>query len=126
MQMIAEKSYSEQQKLMKQAGDEKNKRQLEITIETHRITIIRTKGKIPSIYCEYCLETVTAFTPEQVAGFLQLSITEIYQRVATKQIHLTKEGRGVALICGNSLDSNKKLTTATLISNHNGENNNES
>jgi hypothetical protein len=115
MQMIAEKSVGEQQKLMKQAGNEKNKRQLEITIETHSITIIRTKGKIPSMYCEHCLETVSAFTPEQVAGFFQVSITEIYQRVATKQIHLTNEGRGVALVCGNSLESNKNLLTTNSI-----------
>jgi hypothetical protein len=111
MQMIAEKSNDEQQKYMEQAGSEKNKRQLEITIETHSVTIIRTKGKIPSEHCEHCLKTVTAFTPEQVAGFFQLSITEIYQRVATKQFHLTNEGRCLAMICGNSLESNEKLLT---------------
>lgn len=123
MQMIAEKSYDEQQKYMEQAGSEKNKRQLEITIETHSITIIRTKGKIPPAHCENCLKTVTAFTPEQVAGFFQLSITEIYQRVATKQFHLTNEGRGLAMICGNSLESNEKLLTTSLLSNHKGEKN---
>lgn len=115
MQMIAEKSFGEQQKPMKQAGNEKNKKQLEITIETHSITIIRTKGKIPSTHCEQCLETVTAFTPEQVAGFLQLSTTEIFQRVLTKQFHLTNHRRGVALICGNSLERNENLLTTNSI-----------
>lgn len=77
-------------------------RRTEITIETHSITIIRTKSKRFSARCERCGETVSAFAPEQFAAFLQLEIAEVCRRLETGELHLTETGRAVALICGNS------------------------
>ena len=79
------------------------KRRTEITIETRSITIIRTNGAHHSAHCQHCRQTVAAFAPEQIAEALQLDLTEICRRVAMKHIHLTNNGRGTALICGNSL-----------------------
>lgn len=76
----------------------------QITIETHSITIIRTSGKQNSAHCEHCLKTVAAFTPEQIAAFLQLDLTEIRRRAEVGEIHLTQNGRNAALICGASLE----------------------
>ncbi|HQU85943.1 MAG TPA: hypothetical protein PKY59_22645, partial [Pyrinomonadaceae bacterium] len=56
-------------------------RKTEITIETHSITVIRTKGKRFSVFCEQCRKTVSAFTPEQTAFFLRLEIAEICRRI---------------------------------------------
>jgi hypothetical protein len=78
-------------------------RRTEITIETHSITIIRTRGRQPSAHCECCDETVTAFAPEQVAEFLRLDLAEVCRRIAAKQLHLTNDGEGVAMVCANSL-----------------------
>jgi hypothetical protein len=75
----------------------------QITIETHSITIIRTKGVQFSTYCEHCRETVSSFAPEQIAAVLQLDLTEICRRVEAKQIHLTNDGDSMAMICVNSL-----------------------
>lgn len=77
-------------------------RRTEITIETHSVTIIRTKSKKFSTQCRRCGETVSAFSPEQFASFLQLEIAEICRRLETGELHLTETGRAVALICGNS------------------------
>lgn len=75
----------------------------QITIETHSITIIRTKSRRLPAHCEHCRQTVTAFTPEQIAGFLQLDLTEVCRRIETQQIHLINNGDGVAMVCANSL-----------------------
>lgn len=68
--------------------------------------IIRTRGKQNSAHCERCRETVTAFAPEQIAKFLHLDLTEICRQIETKQIHLTNDGEGVAMVCGNSFKNN--------------------
>lgn len=75
----------------------------QITIETHSITIIRTRGNQHSAHCECCGETVTVFAPEQIARFLQLDLTEVCRRIETQQIHLTNDSEGVAMVCRNSL-----------------------
>ena len=77
-------------------------RRTEITIETHSITIIRTNAARNSVHCEQCCETVTAFAPEQVAAALRFDLAEVCRRVETKQLHLTNNKSGTALICGNS------------------------
>lgn len=75
----------------------------QITIETHSITIIRTRGRQNSAHCECCGETVTAFAPGQIAAVLRLDLTEVCRQIETKQIHLTNDSEGVAMVCGNSL-----------------------
>jgi len=81
-----------------------SKRRTEITIETRSITIIRTSGTHYAAHCQHCRQTVAAFAPEQIAAALQLDLTEVCRRVEMKHIHLTNNGRGAALICGNSLE----------------------
>ena len=77
-------------------------RKTEITIETHSITIIRTNDRRFSAHCERCGETVSAFTPEQTAIFMRLDAAEIYRRIESNELHLIKNGRAIALVCGNS------------------------
>ncbi len=74
----------------------------QITIETHSITIIRTKSRGNSAHCEHCGRTVSAFPPEKIAEFLQLDAAEIYRRIESNELHLTQTGRAVARVCGNS------------------------
>ena len=81
---------------------ELTKRRTEITIETHSITIIRTNDQRFSVRCERCEKKVSAFTPEQLATFMQLDLNEICRRIEAGELHLTETGRGVALVCGNS------------------------
>lgn len=81
---------------------EPTKRRTEITIETHSITIIRTNDQRFSAHCERCGETVSAFTPEQLAIFMRLDLNEICRRIESGELHLTETGRTVALVCGNS------------------------
>lgn len=76
----------------------------QITIETHSITIIRTKSKSNSVHCDSCGKTVTAFAPKQIAAFLQIDVAEVCRRIETKNIHLINDGESAAMICGTSLE----------------------
>ena len=79
------------------------KRRTEIYIETRSVTVIRTNGKSFAAQCERCGTAVAAFTPEQVAVFLQLDLTEVCRRIETAKLHLIQTNRSLALVCGNSL-----------------------
>lgn len=85
--------------------NEMKTKRTEITIETHSITIIRTKGKMAPAFCEYCQTNVSVFAPEQMAAIFQTSLAEVCRRVETNELHLIETRRGIALICGGSLNS---------------------
>ena len=86
---------------------EKIHRTRQITIETHSVTIIRAKGKSFSDYCEKCRIRVAAFTPEQVAAFLQIELNEVYRQIESGEIHLVNT-EAVSLVCSGSLDKKNK------------------
>ena len=83
----------------------KTRQTRQITIETHSVTIIRTNGKHLSAFCERCQTTVSVFAPEQIAAILRLTLAEVCRRVEKDELHLIENRRGVALICGGSLNS---------------------
>ena len=81
----------------------------EITIETHSITIIRSKGRPLSDFCERCQTTVPVFVTAQVAEFFRLSFAEVCCRIETDDFHLIGNDRRIGIICGNSFQSNGLL-----------------
>ncbi len=84
----------------------------QITIERHSITRIRISGTSRFVFCEVCQSETLAFTPAQVAQFLQTSGAEVLQQIELGAFHLI-DGKEVALVCGNSLagkiDSEERL-----------------
>jgi len=75
----------------------------EIKIETHEIKIIRSR--VPnSAYCERCEESVTTFTPEQIAAVFQMTLSEVCRCIQTNKFHLVETRRGIALVCGGLLE----------------------
>ena len=81
------------------------KRRTEITIETHSVTIIRTRGKIFSADCEQCKKNTEAVTVEQSAARLNTTALNIYSLIKTGELHFlrTTESRMLPLVCGNSI-----------------------
>lgn len=71
----------------------------EIKIETHEIKIIRSRAP-SSAYCERCKESVTTFTPEQIAAVFQMTLSEVCLCIQTDKFHLVETRRGIALVCG--------------------------
>ncbi|MDQ3180960.1 MAG: hypothetical protein M3Q33_10615 [Acidobacteriota bacterium] len=85
----------------------KTRQTRQITIETHSVTIIRTNGKPLSAFCEHCQQNVTVFAPEQIAAFFRLTLAEVCRRVEKGKLHFVGTRRGVALICGSSLNNSE-------------------
>ena len=77
----------------------------QITIERHSITRIRISGKYRYIFCEVCQSETLAFTPEQVAKFLQISEPEVLRQIETGELHLVTRN-SMGLVCAGSLDDN--------------------
>lgn len=82
----------------------RQRRRTEITIETHRIKVIRIKNNHNTVFCNDCGAHVSAFAPAQVAALLQRDLNEVLTQINAAQIHLTGNGR-IALICGKSLEN---------------------
>jgi len=81
--------------------NEPNKRRTEITIETHSLTIIRTRGaaKTSFVYCRNCRKNTATFAEIQAALIFRVALPEIERLFQTNQIHLADN----AALCGNSL-----------------------
>lgn len=79
----------------------------QITIETHSVMIVRTNGKPLSAFCERCQTNVTAFAPEQMAAIFRLTLAEVCRRIEKDELHLIETRRGVALVCGGSLNNSE-------------------
>lgn len=76
-----------------------NKKRTEITVETHQVTIIRTRGA-SSVYCEVCCANVRVFSPLQIVSVFHFNLEEIKQLFLNNQIHFV----GLTeMLCGNSL-----------------------
>ena len=80
--------------------DKPNKRRLEITIETHQLTIIRMRnGKSSFVYCRHCRTEVASLRHAHAALIFRVALPEIERLFQTNQIHLADD----AALCGNSL-----------------------
>jgi hypothetical protein len=54
-------------------------------------------------FCRTCGEETVMFTAEELASFLQMSVSETRRQIEASEIHLASSDRGVGLICGNFL-----------------------
>jgi hypothetical protein len=89
--------------LVKTEMTKTTKRRLQIDVETHEITIIRSSGNRERHYCQNCRTTVFTFVPERLAEILKQGTDEIRRRVELQTLHfINGETRGAGLICGNS------------------------
>jgi hypothetical protein len=82
-----------------------NKRRTKITVETHNVIIIRTRGKIFSVDCEQCKKNTEAVTVEQSAIRLNTTALNVYSLIRTGELHFLRiaESQMLPLVCGNSL-----------------------
>ena len=86
----------------------KKTRRIEIQIETHEVSVIRMRGRQFRAFCECCQAMAAALTPDQVAVLLKMSPDKALGLVNEGKLHLVQADRGLALVCGNSLDNKNK------------------
>ena len=72
-----------------------------ITIERHEATIIRRKGTMFSAFCTHCHSSVTAFSLEETATRLQISVGCVGELATAGEIHFIETSEGdLPMICG--------------------------
>lgn len=76
----------------------------EITVETHSVTIIRTRGFQATTFCQNCEQWVKAFPVEQIAAVLQKNAVEIFDLIERGELHPAETENARMLICGGTED----------------------
>jgi hypothetical protein len=79
------------------------KRTTVITIETHRLTVVRLRRPPAIAWCERCGGRVRMVTPEQAAALAGTRPRAIYRRVECGDLHFVETAEGALLICSGSL-----------------------
>jgi hypothetical protein len=81
--------------------DEPTKRRTEITIETHSLTIIRTRynDKSNFVHCRSCQANVASFRFAHAALIFSVEPSELERLFQINSIHTADD----AALCGNSL-----------------------
>ena len=82
----------------------KRKRRTEITVETSRLVIRRSKNQ-PPVWCPECSSPVESVTPEEAAVLASVKTRAVYAWVEAAQLHLIETAEQAPLICLNSLRS---------------------
>lgn len=86
------------------------KRQIEISVETHEIKIIRISGGgMNSAYCEQCGLETRFFTPAEIAGIFQIADEKFEQILKNGELHLIKPGENPPLVCGKFTETKNKF-----------------
>jgi len=75
------------------------KKRTRITVITRQTVVARAVR----VHCPECGAEVPLVTPESAAGVLQTTPREIHGLLASGDLHVVAESKGVGLICGNSL-----------------------
>jgi len=84
-------------------GDVKTKKRTEITVETHRLLVMRKPMRAARAWCVRCCEQVEMVTPERAALLAGVSLRAICRQVEVDDVHFVETANGLLLICLNSL-----------------------
>ena len=86
---------------LSQESDMGGKRRTVITIESRRVTVVRSRRPI-EMWCTHCNKEVAMFTPEAAAALAGVSPRAIYFAVESGELHFIDTGDGALLICSRS------------------------
>ena len=78
-----------------------DKRRTVITIESHRLTVVRSRRPI-EMWCKACDKDLPMLTPEAAAAFAGVSPRAIYRCVESGELHFIDTSDGALLICSGS------------------------
>jgi hypothetical protein len=77
----------------------RRKQKAVITVETHRLTVLRKQRPSVFAWCEQCGREVEMFTCEAAAALLGVKLREVYRRVEKGSLHFLENEDGSVLIC---------------------------
>ena len=77
-------------------------RRTEITVETHRLLVIRRRRGSVRGWCGRCLAEVEMITPNEAALLASVSSRTIYRWIEEAKLHFSEELSGSLLVCVDS------------------------
>ena len=75
----------------------------EITIETHRVLVIRRPKSSFLAWCTACAEQSQMITPAEAVVLARVSTRTIYRWIESEKLHFTETPDGLLPVCLNSL-----------------------
>ena len=88
------------------------KRQVAVTIETHRVLLQRGPKRSLLVRCTNCARQTPMLTPDEVATFARVSTQVIYRWMESNNVHFKVTPDGLLLICLGSL----RMTQTEIVS----------
>ncbi len=79
------------------------KRKTVITIETHSLTVMQTRGHSARLWCSACGHSRLMLTVKQAASVCSVSERAIFRLVESSRVHFHETDAGGLLICAESL-----------------------
>ena len=77
------------------------KRRTVITIESHQLTVVRSRRAI-EMWCKECGKELPMLTPEAAAALVGIPPRAIYRSIESGELHFIDTGGGAVLICSGS------------------------
>ena len=77
------------------------KKRTVITIESHRLTVVRSRRPL-EMWCKRCGKEVPALTPEAAAALTGVSPESIYRGIENDELHFIEMTGEALLICSGS------------------------
>ena len=87
-------------------GGGHTKRRIEITVDRHRLFVLKRRGGAVAEWCRHCGCKVQMLTPDQAATIANVSSRTIYRRVEAGELHYMETDEGHLLVCVNSIGLN--------------------
>jgi hypothetical protein len=75
----------------------------EITIEKHRVLMVRRRGESMQMRCAECGEQALMVMPHEAAAIAGVSVRTVNRWVEAQMIHFAEAADGQLFICVNSL-----------------------
>lgn len=88
---------------MKGSGHILAKRKTVITVETHSLTIMQTRGRSSELWCATCQALRQMMTVEQAASLCSINQRVIFRLVESNRVHFNETPTGQLLLCTESL-----------------------
>ena len=81
----------------------KEKKRLEIRLETHELTIVRFNPNQKHAYCPVCRTHTPQMSVAESVSVLSMTETAIFRLAESGHIHSRETADGLLRLCGNSL-----------------------
>jgi hypothetical protein len=91
------------------------KRRREITIETERVLVVRSRSGSFTAWCEECGASSSMVTPEVAAAIAGVGSREIYRWIEEEKLHFSETGGGLVFVCCSSLPTTGCKVTKELL-----------